>query len=198
MDFTNHSFLLKRLATGDDNAFNYLIKEKYSKLYAYALSLTKEKNTAEDIVQTVIANFWSRRKKMDNVKKLNAYLYRAVYHEFITEFRKSSKLLYVDKKYIEALDTLIDAEEKDLEPLVEILNQEIDRLPRKCKNVFILSKRDGLTHMEISDYLGISLKTIEGHITKAFKILEAKIGKRLTTILIILFGFDNVYGNAVE
>lgn len=198
MDFTNPSFLLKQLAAGDDRAFNYLIREKYPRLYAYALSLAKDKGTAEDIVQNVIANFWSRRKKIADIKNLSAYLYRATYNEFITQFRNSSKLLYLDKRYIETLDTLVTTEKSDLEPLVAILNQEIDRLPGKCKNVFILSKRNGLTHMEISERLGISLKTIEGHMAKAFKILEAKIGKRQTTILILLFGYENNRLNVAE
>lgn len=90
------------------------------------------------------------------------------------------------------MDTLVEIESPDMDRLLKIVNQEIDNLPQKCKQVFILNKKEGLTHIEISEHLGISLKTIEGHMTRAFKILEKRVGKKTKTILFLLFGFKNV------
>ena len=69
------------------------------------------------------------------------------------------------------------------------VNDEIEKLPEKCKKVFILNKKEGLTHDEIAEYLQISKKTVEGHITRAFKVLNQKLGKKIKSILIILFDF---------
>ena len=79
-----------------------------------------------------------------------------------------------------------------------MVNKEIENLPKKCKKVFILNKKEGLTHTEISEHLGISLKTIEGHMTRAFKILEEKLGPKMETILFILFDFKNLLRTEVN
>ena len=77
----------------------------------------------------------------------------------------------------------------DIEKLMMNVNREIDKLPEKCKRVFILNKKEGLTHNEIAEYLQISTKTVESHITRAFKILNQKLGNKIKNILIIIFDF---------
>jgi RNA polymerase sigma-70 factor (ECF subfamily) len=59
--------------------------------------------------------------------------------------------------------------------MTKLLNESISNLPKKCKEVFILSKKDGLTNIEIAEYLNISIKTVESHITQAFKLLKKSI-----------------------
>ena len=79
--------------------------------------------------------------------------------------------------------------------IIHVLNKNtliIDDFKFKCcigKNGTILNKKEGLTHDEIAEYLQISKKTVEGHITRAFKILNQKLGKKIKSILIILFDF---------
>ncbi|MFK7812365.1 MAG: sigma factor-like helix-turn-helix DNA-binding protein, partial [Maribacter sp.] len=70
-----------------------------------------------------------------------------------------------------------------------LLKKEIEKLPKKCKHIFLLNKKEGLTHLEIAEYLGISTKTVEGHITRAFKILSKKLDAKIDTILFLLFNF---------
>ena len=60
---------------------------------------------------------------------------------------------------------------------LEILNREIDKLPNKTKEVFYLSKKRGFSNIEISELLDISVKTVEGHMTKAFKLLRTQVKK---------------------
>ena len=73
--------------------------------------------------------------------------------------------------------------------MIRCLNAEIEKLPKKCKHIFLLNKKEGLTHIEISEYLNISIKTVEGHITKAFKILEEKLGDQMLSWLFLFFNF---------
>jgi RNA polymerase sigma-70 factor (ECF subfamily) len=51
----------------------------------------------------------------------------------------------------------------------------IDSLPPRCKETFLLSKKEGLDHNEIASYMGVSLKTVEAQIMKAYRILREKI-----------------------
>jgi RNA polymerase sigma factor (sigma-70 family) len=69
------------------------------------------------------------------------------------------------------------------------VDKQINELPPKCREIFLLNKKEGLTHLEISEYLNISTKTIEGHMTRAFKILRNKLHNEVKTIFFLLFGF---------
>ncbi|MDY7396753.1 RNA polymerase sigma-70 factor [Aureibaculum sp. 2210JD6-5] len=193
MNINKDHFLIARLKTGDGKAYDMLMDLYYHKLCAYALSLTKDNVQAEDIVQNVIVKIWTKRKKIEFSSSLKNYLYRSVYNEFIDEFRKDKKLLYLEKKYLEALDLVIDDKQLDIDFLMNLVNKEIEQLPYKCKKIFILSKKEGLTHIEISEYLNISIKTVEGHITRAFKILNDKLGDKIKPILFLLFDFRNTF-----
>ena len=70
-----------------------------------------------------------------------------------------------------------------------MFKKEIENLPPKCKQTFLLSKQDGLTNIEIAEYLNVSIKSVEAHITKAFSILRKNVGDRTNGILFLLFGF---------
>ncbi|MBD0778257.1 hypothetical protein HPE56_10670 [Maribacter sp. ANRC-HE7] len=70
-----------------------------------------------------------------------------------------------------------------------MVHREIQKLPPKCKAIFLLSKQDGLTNLEIAEYKGVSIKAVEAHITKAFSILRQTIGNEVHHLLFLLFKF---------
>ena len=74
----------------------------------------------------------------------------------------------------------IGSEDDYLKNRLEIMNHEIDKLPNKIKEVFYLSKKRGFSNIEISELLDISIKTVEGHMTKAFKLLRTEVKKLKT------------------
>jgi RNA polymerase sigma-70 factor (ECF subfamily) len=95
----------------------------------------------------------------------------------------------LEKQYIDNLTTFIEEEDSNtLEKLIKLVKLEIQNLPPKCKETFLLSKEDGLTNIEIAEHKNISLKTVEAHMTKAFAILRDKIGGKMEGILFLLFG----------
>ena len=79
---------------------------------------------------------------------------------------------------------------EELDNLITLLNFQIENLPTKCKEIFLMNKKEGLTHTEISEYLNISIKTMEGPITRAFKILTEKLGTKMEAVLFLLFNFN--------
>ncbi len=193
MDFNNNYFLAKRLGAGDPKAYDYLMNTYYRSLCTYAHTLTRDHSKAEDIVQNVFVRYWSKREKIDAFYSIKNYLYKAVHNEFIDEDRKKKPILYMEKRYLEAIDLVVENDHKNLDELIEQMNAEINKLPKKCKKIFLLNKKEGLTHIEISKYLGISIKTIEGHMTRAFKILNERLGAKFETILFMLFTVPHVY-----
>lgn len=83
-------------------------------------------------------------------------------------------------------EVMENTDECSMELMLEIVNKEIQKLPPKCQKVFIMSKKEGLTNIEISEYLNVSVKTVEAQITKAFSVLREKLGEKYRTVLFML------------
>ena len=194
--FINDKEFISSLQRGDSKGYEFLVTSYHQKLCVYANSLTNDPHLAEDIVQNVFMSIWKNRNKLKEEFVIKSYLYKSVYNEFIDQYRKNKKVLVLDKKYIDALTYFVEEEdEKSLEKLIYIVKKEIDKLPPKCKQTFLLSKEEGLTNLEISQYLNISIKSVEAHITKAFSVLRKSIGNKVNGILFLLFGNNNLQTN---
>lgn len=94
----------------------------------------------------------------------------------------------MEKKYIDTLSTIVEEDDNSLDKLITLVKQEIENLPPKCIQAFLLSKQEGLTNIEIAEYLNVSIKTVEAHITGAFSLLRKSIGNKTNSILFLLFG----------
>lgn len=185
------SLLARQLISGNSKAYDFLMDSYYKKLCAYAYTLTKDHADAEDIVQTVFVEIWVNRKKINPDLSIKGYMYKSVYNGFIDQYRMRKPVTYLEKKYLETMDLVVENEMEDLDELIKRVNFEIDKLPSKCKRIFLLNKKDGLTHIEISEHLDISIKTVEGHMTRAFKILGKKLGAKVKQVLFLIFDFRN-------
>ena len=194
MDPQKNQQLAKRLILGDCKAYDFLMDFYYQKLCAYAQSLCHDHAMAQDIVQNVFVTVWTNRKNINPKLSIKSYLYKSVYNEFINQYRKNKPVIYLEKKYFEAIDLVADIEQEELQELIGLMNAEIDNLPSKCREIFLMNKKEGLTHTEISEYMDISTKTVEGHITRAFKILTEKLGTKVEAVLFLLFNVKKQKG----
>jgi len=191
--FSNDFDLIAALKKGNTNGYSFLVNFYHKKLCVYAYSLTNDRDLAEDIVQNVFMSIWNNRFKLKEDFVVKSYLYKSVYNEFIDQYRKNKEVLKLDKKYIDALAEVVEEEdENSLNKLVTIVKREIENLPPKCKQIFLLSKEEGLTNVEIAEYLNVSIKSVEAHITKAFAILRSAIGNKIDGVLFLLFGKKGV------
>lgn len=166
--------LIAELKNGKECAYSFLVDSFNHKLCVYAMGLTSDKDLAEDIVQNVFVKTWEKRRNLKPDLSIKSYLYKSVYNEFIDQNRKRRSVTALEKKYIEELDSIVEVDEDRLEKLFLIVQREIENLPPKCRKIFLLSRKDCLSNMEISERLNVSLKTVEAHITKAFKLIRNK------------------------
>lgn len=181
--------LTSQLIFGNEKAYMILLDTYHRRLYAYALTLTGNPHSAQDIVQNVFLNTWRSRKTLIPDLSLQSFLFRSVYNAFVNDYQQQKAAMILQNKYVEALTEVVEeTNENDLARMIKIMNDEIDRLPPKCKEIFILSKKEGLTNREISKYLNISIKAVEAQITKAFRILRLKLGDRYKMILYAFMG----------
>lgn len=129
-------------------------------------------------MQNVFLKLWKNRQSFNNTKRLSSFLYRSVYNEFIDQYRQSKKVIALEKKHIDMLSSILEEETNvNIDKLIKVVDREIENLPSKCKQTFLMSKKEGLTNFEIADYLDISVKSVEAHITQAYKTLRRKISK---------------------
>ena len=185
----NKKRLTKKLIKGDEKAYAYLVDEYYKELCDYASNLARDNFKSEDIVQNVIIQLWRKREKLDTAISIKNYLYRSVYNEFIDQYRKQLSVTALEKKYIEGLDSFVEKQDENRTfQLLAVVEKEIDQLPPKCKETFLLSKKEGLTYTEIANYLNISVNTVEKNMVRAFSILRKKMKEKVDYFLFILFG----------
>jgi RNA polymerase sigma-70 factor (ECF subfamily) len=152
----------------------YEFKKHFSNLYLplamYALRIVGDTDLAQDVVQDAFENAWLLISNSSlEVANFKAYIYRAVRNIAISQIRQS-----VDTTDIDGADFVSD-EDIDTSERDALLWQAIDNLPKRCRQVFLLSKRDGLSNQQIADRLDISVKTVENQMTKAYKALRANL-----------------------
>lgn len=189
-DYSDNDILIESLKNGDEKAYNYLIDNYHHKLCVYANSLIRNIYNAEDIVQNVFVRIWERRGRLKPNHSIKSFLYKSVYNEFIDQYRKNQSLFTLEKTYFEVLNTVVLEEDSEsLDRIITVVNKEIQNLPPKCKEVFMLSKHEGLTNIEIAEHLNVSIKTVEAQITKAFSILRSTMKEKVQGFLFLLFGF---------
>ena len=188
MKMDDKALLIKRLKKGDEKAYVHLVDRYNRRLFGYALSLTNDHSFAEDILQNVFLKTWEKRKKLNVHTSLQNYLFKSVYNEFINAYKKNRSTMILEHKYFEGLERAVNIHsEQSFETIIAQITKEIQNLPPKCQQIFILSKKEGLTNMEISEYLNVSIKTVEAQITKAFGILREKLGKKYEMIMFLIF-----------
>lgn len=187
-DFLNNKTLISCLRNGNNDAYVYLVNTYHHGLCVYANSLLRDKDSAQDIVQNVFFKVWKKRKQLKVEYSIKNYLYKATYNEFIDYYRKSQSVFLLEKKYLETLDIVVmQNDENSLDQLIEIVKKEIQLLPPKCKQVFTLSKYEGLTYTEIAEHLNISIKSVEALMTRSFSTLRKKLGTKLETFLFFFY-----------
>ncbi|MFV0591720.1 MAG: RNA polymerase sigma factor [Draconibacterium sp.] len=165
---------VQRLISDDKLVINELYEQYSPKIYHFALGYLKSEPDALDIVQEVFINLWDKRKKLKKDSNLNAYLFSIAKNAVISVFRKKLS----EKQYLEELKgkvviSAVDTESRvNYDMLSEKIAQLVDQLPPQRKRVYFLNKEKGYSNQLVADELGISVKTVEDHITKARKFLK--------------------------
>ncbi|WP_209402122.1 RNA polymerase sigma factor [Pseudozobellia sp. WGM2] len=187
--YDNNEVLINDLSRGKESAYIYLLEKYHGKLFAYTLTLIDDRTVAQDIVQNTFIKTWRFRKKLKSGYSIQSFLYKMAYHEFVDEYRQGKKLLPLEDKYYKYMFEVIEeTNEYKLEKFLSLLSKEVEKLPPKCREIFTLSKQEGLTNKEISEHLSISIRTVEAQIRKAYNKLRDSLGDQYETVFFFLYG----------
>ena len=138
-------------------------------LVTYLYQFTNNITEAEDIAQNAFTKIWQRRDTLMIKGSFKSYLYSVAYHTFIDSTRINNKQnILVNELKKEALDQISSDTEAGLDDKIKLIQSAINLLPQKCKEIFQLHKIEELSYKEISNKLGISVKTVESQMRIAY------------------------------
>jgi len=172
--------------------YEAVFKTYFLALRKYACLFVPEQS-AEDIVQDILVHLWENRENLIIHTSLEAYLFRSVYHRCIS----SIKLRNIQSRHLTQIEIdlrhdemrFFDSDENEairklfMNDLNAELNQAINSLPSKCREVFEMSFLQDYRNKEISEKLKISVNTVESHITNALKALRKKLSRLMLVFI---------------
>ena len=143
-------------------------KENYMPLGMLALRMLESVEEAEDVVQDAFVATWMKLEQGARVDDIRRYMYRAVSNGALMKMRSRKHEAAVP----EDLPDLCDDEDIDVAERDARVWRAIDKLPPRCRDAFLMAKRDGMTHAEIAAEMDISVKTVEHQVAKAMSRLR--------------------------
>lgn len=168
----------ERLRRDDRSVIDEIYGLYHAKIFRFSLSYLRNEDDAYDIVQEVFIKIWENRFLLKKDTNFDAFLFTVAKNKVLSLFRKrvteNNYKVYLAK--VEESDA--DSIEKDIDYdfLKKRYEQLIEKLPPKRKEVFILSRENGLTNKEIAEIKGIAEKTVEDHLTKSLNFFKQNFG----------------------
>lgn len=179
--------------------FDSIFRRTYSKLYFYALSLLTDESDADDVVEEVFVELWKRRDEIDLGDKIDSFLYRAVYTRSLNTLKRrnvnAGRLAAIDDINSKRMEFYCGASEDPMRKMEDadlrrMINDTINLLPEKCRQVFCMSYLNGMRNSDIAEELQLSVRTVEAHMYRALRFLRDRLGKFLTVGVVFFSFFD--------
>ncbi len=184
--------LLTRLRKADQLAFKEVYEFYVHKVHRFVTTYIQDKEQAKDIVQLTFIKIWEKKETIDVSKSFKAFVFTIAYRNVIDFVRKKETMAIDNNADVLLLDELFISSES-AENLLEkhhldsIYSKALNTLTPKKREIFILSRHEGLSNKEIALKLGISVKTVEYHMTEVLAGLKDYFIK--TKIGVVFFYF---------
>jgi RNA polymerase sigma-70 factor, ECF subfamily len=172
---------------GDRNAFETLFRTYYKRLHGFAYTYVRQVETAEDIVQSVFLKIWAERECWSPRGTVQSYLFSAVRNEALNILRHKQVIADTENEVIQMFCELKNQkqpyEQADLSVFQNQVQKGIELLPSRCRQIYLLNRRSGLTYTEIAEYLGISINTVNTQMGRALQFLRDHLSKYLPSFI---------------
>ncbi len=180
-----YAMLLKQ---GSTDAFDYFFYKYVDLVFQFSKSYLKSDFEAEEITQQVFIKLWERKASIDSNQVFKSYLFKIVINTIRDTFNAKTKENHFKLEISDYVDEKKEpGHEANFHQYLTILDELIEKLPEKRKEVFILHKKQGLTINEIAGFLKLSPKTVENTYSSAIKELRKGFADRNISGLILLY-----------
>lgn len=171
----DETIFIKSLSEGSRSAFDLLFVRYHPKVVAFLKACTGDEEQARDIAQDIFFNIWKDRAKLSEVRSFEGYLFQMARFSVYNYFDH----LDVMKKYVEegkkqSERTSSGPEEKLKERQIKArIAETVRKMPRRRREIFIMSRWGGYSNDEIAERLNINKRTVENHLTAALSGLRS-------------------------
>jgi len=187
MQFENDAALdrdrdwIARIRRGDSTAITEVHAEYGVHLCAYAYRLTGSRDAAEELVQDVFLGIWRSREQWQFSGPVNAYLFRAVRNRVSNHLRRDrASVRFRERAIVEAAlapGAALADEQMGHDELRASVQAAIASLGDRRREIFMLNREQGLTYAQIAELQGITVKTVEYHMGRAFAELRERLAE---------------------
>jgi RNA polymerase sigma-70 factor (family 1) len=191
----NEQELLRQLADGSENAFRALFHAYRDKLYNYVVKLCGSTETAEDTVHDVFLKLWEKKAELPEMYNLDAYLYRMARNKSIDVFRLVARegLMLSEIGREQGLKTGFEGEDRIThQEVLDAIKIAVNKLTPQQRQVFLMSRQQGLKIGEIARQLEIAERTAKNHLSEALRFLREEMGQQYGPNAIIIFALYNL------
>ncbi|MCD8741537.1 RNA polymerase sigma-70 factor [Mucilaginibacter roseus] len=176
--------LLELIKLDDRGAFEMLYNRYSAKVFHVAYALFRDKYVCEDLVQELFTDLWFKRHALQ-INSLPGYLKVAIKNRVLVYIRTQKATIDIDT--IDRIMEQYSADSKLVQnDIARLLNEGIAALPEKCRQIFLLSRKEYLTNKEIAERLNISVKTVENQMTIALRYLRTGLTDYLPVAVLAL------------
>lgn len=188
---SNISIKLALFKRGDEQVFKLIFDNNYERIVGFCTQFIPDREEAKNIAQQAFVKLWTNRKEVNSLNGIRAFLYTAAKTDCLNYLRHEKYKINYQQNILEKREKLLNQEilesfkfdSLEYMELEEMIQNALEKLPEKCRQVFIKSRFEYKKNREIADEMGIALKSVESNITRALKILR----KELKDILPLVF-----------
>ena len=155
--------------------FQQFFQEHYKRFVLQAIRIVKEGPKAEDLVQECFIKLWDKRAEIAFDDSSLGYFHRMVRNKCIDYLRSLKTTLEIDNESYQSISNNTISSNLEFKEFQTKVDNAIDALPERCRQVFVLSRFEEMSYKEIAAQLEISTKTVENQISKALKQLRSKL-----------------------
>ena len=190
MDLIEDNELYLKIREGDERAFQTLFRKYYAILCNYARQILDDKALAEETVQDMFVKIWEKRQTLTIETSVKNYFFRSIRNHCLNQIQHEKiKKQYADR-VLDSARQEIDPEQNFIEvDLIRRIEESIASLPPKRREIFRLSREQGMKYKEIAEALNLSEKTVEAQMGLALKHLRNELKDYRNDLITLLFIF---------
>lgn len=191
-NFSEERSLILRLIGGDEDAFCELYATYKNRLIYFAMRFLKSREYAEDVFQDAFTVVWQSRRFINPDASFSSYLYTIMRNRILNQLRNAANEEKLKESILsQALDYTEDTKRKVmLNDLKSLISHALQQLTPRQREIFEMSREAQLSHKEIADKLGISVNTVQEHISISLKLIRTYLikysGSEYVDLLLLL------------
>ena len=179
---------------GNETAFTYFYDKYFRRIQSFSVQFIYDAEEAENLAQEAFLNLWQNRENIESINGIQSFLYtyskskclNLIRHNKVKDKFKNEVLNQKERELdIEVLNS-ISFDTLELTELERIIQESINELPPKTREVFIKKRFENKKNAEIAEEMQVTLKAVEAHMTKALKILKTKLSDYLFLLFILI------------